>query len=689
MRNDPRPRVSVIIPFHDRGQYLDDAVTSCVEAYSGPLEILLVDDGSTDPRTARDVASLSVPDRAELKILRQQNAGPARARNLGLARCTGEYVQFLDSDDLLVRNKIEHQLHHLALNPGADASVCDYWTCDDTRFSFHAPPSSIAPFALSLEDFLFRWERGFTIPIHAALFRRKVLCGSPPWPDVVGRTMKDDWLFWVRLALRDLRLAYLPLRLCIYRLHGSNMTRSWSAMGLQWLKASAEIERWLGGRYPHFVEQSVRWYVDFYVDRAAREPSSSPTEPPRPPPSTRRRPAARRAPRAVDDAVRTAGASMSVVIPVFNHASYLRRAILSATAQTVPPGEVIVVDDGSSDPAVRPILEQLAAEDPRVRLFFLPENRGIAHAQNHAVERARGEYVAFLDCDDFLPPNSIQAVATEIVEGPDADYFFTDRWEIDSDDRVLREAVYGGYPEPNDLDGVSHHENLLDAMIASHLKVVRRSKILAVGGFDPRTSGVQDWDLALKISAIGKLHYVPEPLYCHRVHAQSVTLGRRVEMFRLTNEVRRRHQAIRARKDVLLPPGLSELPSLAALLARDAGAVPPCVDSSLRWDAAQCAWIDDAAQVAIVRAPRRPRDAFALWSGVRAAVFALERDASAETIAFLREFNSYFDLVVCADEAQWTALHRFVWDARVLRLRDELLPPRATIAQRCEVVAPT
>ena len=75
-------------------------MSSCVEAYAGPLEVVVVDDGSTDPRTERHLEALrSLP--CELKVLRQENSGPARARNLGLRQCTGEYVQFLDSDDLL------------------------------------------------------------------------------------------------------------------------------------------------------------------------------------------------------------------------------------------------------------------------------------------------------------------------------------------------------------------------------------------------------------------------------------------------------------------------------------------------------------------------------------------------------------------------------------------------------------
>ena len=664
---DQRPKVSVVIPCFNRGPYLDDAVSSCVEAYAGPLEVVVVDDGSTDPRTERHLEALrSLP--CELKVLRQENSGPARARNLGLRHCTGEYVQFLDSDDLLLKNKIEHQLRHLELAPDVDVSVSDYWLCDDDRIAFERSSRSISPFALSLDDFLFRWERGLTIPIHTALFRRSALGDAPQWPEVVRG--KEDWLFWVRLKLRGVQLAFLPLRLCAYRLHPNNMTREWFAMGLDFLRAAREIDGWTGRQRPEFMRESMRWFVEFYANGAHRLPQIAP--------ATDSAPAAERpviqaaeapgGPRAdTDDRARAAAASISVVIPVFNHVSYLRRCVLSAHRQTLAPREIVCVDDGSTDLSVRPTLEALATEIPELRLHFSERNTGISDAQNRAVALATGEFIAFLDCDDFLAPGAIEEVSRAIARHPQVDYLFTDRCEVDPEDRLVRHAVYGGYPEPHSLDRTSHYENLLDAMIASHLKVIRRDKIAEVGGFNAQASGVQDWDLALKISEVGKLHYIPEPIYYHRVHAESVTLGRRVMMFRLTNEVRRRHQAVRSGKAADFDPKCMRIEALRQLVETRAP-----LAQSRAWNAGERVWTDLAARLAISCHPRPARDAFRLWTSWPASAFLLEPGAPRETLAFLREFNSYFDLVVCADEGQWGALHRYMWDPRALRLGDEL-----------------
>ena len=661
------PLISVIIPCYNQGSFLDDAVSSCLEAWDGPLEIVIVDDGSTDPRTAGFLAALQVRSPARLEIVRQENGGLSRARNAGFAASTGDFVQFLDADDLLARNKLSHQMRQLQLCPAIDVSVSDYYTSDEGRGEVTAPPSSIAPFALGLEDFLFRWERGLSIPIHCALFRRRAFRpGHPPF--VEGQRAKEDWLFWVELALRSVRLVYLPLRLCVYRLHGTNMTRSWSAMGLEWMKAAVQIDGWLAGRHPEFMGCCNDWYMQFYVARAPADSRSPAAAAPaaEPPPLLPLPPVEANA----TDEERAAAATISVVVPVFNHARYLRKCLRSAHAQSAPPREIVVVDDCSSDPAVRPLLRELAAETPGVKLLLPERNEGIAAAQNRAVAAATGDFVAFLDCDDFLHPDALRAVAAALIAHPEADYFFTDRHDVDADDRPLRHAVYGGYPDRPDLDGVSHRDNLLTAMVASHLKVIRRSRVLEAGGFSSETSGVQDWDLALKIAERGEFQYIAKPLYFHRIHARSVTLGQRPLMFRRTNEVRRRHQAVRAGKDARAPLDAGRLGPIGRFLA---GGLRPGHDCAhLRWDAGLSGWRDPQADIAVVSTPRPLADAFRLWAASGATVFALPPRAPNSSLNFLREFNSYFDMVVCADETQWAVLHNYLWSPCALRLADEL-----------------
>lgn len=104
--------VSVIIPVYNAERYLSAAIESVLTQTILPLEIIVVDDGSTDVSGA--VARRFVPN---VRVVTQPNQGPAAARNRGVSLARGDYLAFLDADDLWVDNKLQRQLHALTTNP--------------------------------------------------------------------------------------------------------------------------------------------------------------------------------------------------------------------------------------------------------------------------------------------------------------------------------------------------------------------------------------------------------------------------------------------------------------------------------------------------------------------------------------------------------------------------------------------
>ncbi len=98
---------------------------------------------------------------------------------------------------------------------------------------------------------------------------------------------------------------------------------------------------------------------------------------------------------------------ISIIMPVFNSAEFVRTTLASALAQSFGNLEVVCVDDGSTDDS-RAILAQVAAEDARVRIAGFESNRGASSARNEGIEQARGDYVFFLDSDDFLPTMALE-----------------------------------------------------------------------------------------------------------------------------------------------------------------------------------------------------------------------------------------------------------------------------------------
>lgn len=100
---------------------------------------------------------------------------------------------------------------------------------------------------------------------------------------------------------------------------------------------------------------------------------------------------------------------VSVIVAVYNTAPYLRQCLDSLMRQSLRDIEVLCVDDGSSDSSPA-ILRTYAERDARIKPTFLKENRGLAHARNVALAQATGEYVCFLDSDDWFADNALEKV---------------------------------------------------------------------------------------------------------------------------------------------------------------------------------------------------------------------------------------------------------------------------------------
>jgi glycosyltransferase involved in cell wall biosynthesis len=116
-----------------------------------------------------------------------------------------------------------------------------------------------------------------------------------------------------------------------------------------------------------------------------------------------------------------AGPLVSVVIPAFNAAKYIRETLDSVLAQTYRPIEIVVVDDGSTDGT----REQILAYGDRVRYVWQPNSGGCSSPRNYGVRMASGEFIAFLDADDLIAPERIAAAVAVMKRRPDVGLAFT------------------------------------------------------------------------------------------------------------------------------------------------------------------------------------------------------------------------------------------------------------------------
>lgn len=635
------PLVSVVIPCYNQARYLPESIASVLAACRHPLEIIVVDDGSTDRRTERYLAEAEQMAPGVVRIHRQTNQGLSGARNSGIALARGAFIQLLDADDLLAPGKIDAQVAQLQVNPGLDVSVSNFLLCDESRSNFSKPEEAIARFDLTEQDFLYRWERGFAIPIHCGLFRRRVLTNVSF--DTHARA-KEDWLFWTSLAMAGKRFGYIHGHWAIYRQHEGSMRRSYVNMGRSWLQAGLKIDGMLAGREPLFFESVVAWFEQCYRSNPSyRQEIALLQAPPVPAQPIAGTPPLD-APAVVIDPKRILRQLevlprderhplISVVVPIYGHYDYLPGCLASLAEQGDVPMEIVCVDDGSPDPRVAILLNGLIDRHPRLKVRIEPVNAGISETQNLAVHLASGEFVAFLDCDDELEPGALATVRDCLQTHPEVDYLFTDRTDVDEHGKPVRVARYGGYDGLRFSTQENIRTDLLDGMVASHLKVIRRSIYLEVGGSDARFSGVQDWDLALKIAERSHLHYLALPLYRHRVHSESVTRSDMVAQFRKSNLVRRHYTERWLRNQEIAHPSTDNTRVFSATE----------IPASLT--ALKSCWRDSITCVADARGPLR-----------------------IDQINFLREFNSYFDQILWDDPSVPSALYGYIWDADILGL---------------------
>jgi len=225
--------------------------------------------------------------------------------------------------------------------------------------------------------------------------------------------------------------------------------------------------------------------------------------------------------KALVDAVRELPAKpfISVAMPVYNTPeTLLREAIESVLGQIYPNWELCIADDASTEAHVRPILEDYAARDGRIKIAYRPENGHISDATNTAFALASGEWIALLDHDDLLRSDSLAEVALAILGDPSAQLIYSDEDKLGDDG--LR---YDPYFKP-----VYSRELLRSQNYFNHLTVHRAANIRAVGGWRRGFEGSQDYDLNLRILeriAPETVLHIPKVLYHWRAAKGSVAAG--------------------------------------------------------------------------------------------------------------------------------------------------------------------
>ena len=522
----PVPTIAAVIPLYNGARYIEEALRGVLAQTLPPHEIIVVDDGSTDDGPA--IVERMAADHP-ITLLRKPNGGQSSARNLGIQHANSELIALLDQDDVWYANHLEKLVEPFLEVRRVELGWV-YANLDEIDINGRLIGVSVLDACSTPhpKDTLITCLREdmYILPSSTLISRKAFLAIGGFDEELSG--YEDDDLF-IRLFHAGYDHAYIRTPLGRWRIYKASSSRS-----PRMARSRMVFARKLLRNFPDDPFNHRHYSRDLIAPRFLRQAIVEARE------------ALRKGnPEAIERCLTDvallrshlpnrhgSGARrheylITAIIPLYNGATFIEETLQSVLAQTMPPDEIIVVDDGSSD-AGPEIVRRLAQSHP-IRLLQ-KENGGQSSARNFGVAHAHGDLIAFLDHDDIWYPHHLATLMEPFAGSRPTDL----GWTYSNLDRVDQE----GRPEIRSflstLKAVHPKKSLLDCLaqdlyILPSAALIARQAFLAVGGFDESLSGYEDDDLFLRLFQAGFEHiYIDEALSAWRIFPRSASYSPRM-----------------------------------------------------------------------------------------------------------------------------------------------------------------
>ena len=205
---------------------------------------------------------------------------------------------------------------------------------------------------------------------------------------------------------------------------------------------------------------------------------------------------------------------VSIITPLYNASKFILQNITSVQAQTYSNWEQIIVDDASSDDSAS-LVKKISIEESRITFIQLDKNQGAAYCRNLATERAKGNYIAFLDSDDYWHPEKLER-QLKLMQNENASVSFTSYLHIDEDGNPLKKRILA-------MPKLSYKKQLLNNYVGNLTGIYNASEIGIIAA--PNIRKRQDWAVWLEaIERSGKPAVgLQEDLAYYRVRKGSIS----------------------------------------------------------------------------------------------------------------------------------------------------------------------
>lgn len=386
--NKFHPKVSIIIPVYNGANYMREAINSALAQTYDNIEVIVVNDGSTD--NTEEIAK-SYGDK--IRYFPKKNGGVSTALNLGIEKAEGEYISWLSHDDVYYANKVEAQVERLLkLSEKERLSTIifsNYSLIDENSKEFHKQQFHSAHDIEKLDYPLYSVLNGL---VHGCTLLLPKRCFEQVGYFDVHLKATQDYDLWFKMFPKY-KILFLSDVLVKSRWHsdqGSKKIKTANEEGNDlWIKMIEGLSNSqkiiIGGGVVSFYRKTLKILRDADYERAANHIEK----------------------KISDFTNRDISAIMvSIIVPFHNRIIWTLQAVQSVLRQTHTNFELILVNDASSENIEA--IEKAILQDRRIRLIANKRSRGASGARNTGIDNARGDYIAFLDSDDLFTPEKIE-----------------------------------------------------------------------------------------------------------------------------------------------------------------------------------------------------------------------------------------------------------------------------------------
>ena len=401
-------KISIIIPVYNAEKYLRNCLESIINQTFKDIEVICIDDGSTD-NSKHIIKSFSGKDERIIYCSMNKNSGSGPARNKGLNYATGEYISFIDSDDFIIDKTAYEKMYSFASENSANIVSANIKAFNE-EYKF-----SKVKYCKEIKDYSKVPSQNYGIPW---FFQKNLF----KWDFLIKNNIKfpdykrgQDPIFFANALVKTNYVYCLPIDFYAYRLSPYSIKPEEKEKELDYIKHFKHTLQILkSSEFDEMYLEYEKMMYDFFINHKIYTASKT-----------------------LENNIKTVfgenseviqifemkvtalgkksktNPTISVIVPVYNVEKYLRKCLESIINQTLKELEIICVNDGSTDNSLA-ILKEYAQKDKRIKIIN-KMNEGLGAARKTGLDHAKGDFIAFIDSDDWIKVDAYEKIYNNAI----------------------------------------------------------------------------------------------------------------------------------------------------------------------------------------------------------------------------------------------------------------------------------